>query len=101
MTAFAASTDLPSNINTTEKLAAWVGLALARCNPTLKILENPQLAAERVAQVFLIRADDGSNRLIVRLSLPVIDGYAEDPKKFWEKINALSDTALPAAFKAN
>ncbi len=41
MTALNISTDIPTNINTLEKLAAWVGLALERCNPSAKILESP------------------------------------------------------------
>lgn len=101
MTAINLSTDIPTNINTLEKLAAWVGLALARCNPSLKILEDPNAPAQRAAQVVLIKADDGSNRLVVRLSVPIADGYSESALKFWFNALPISDTALPAAFKAN
>ncbi len=37
MTALVVSTDIPSNINTLEKLAAWVGLAL---EDVLKVIKG-------------------------------------------------------------
>lgn len=101
MTLLTISTDIPTNINTLEKLAAWVGLALARCNPSLKILENPNADPERAAQAVLIKADDGSYRLVIRLSLKIADNYAEATQKFWFNTEELSGTALPAAFKSN
>lgn len=101
MTAIAIGTDIPSNIKTLEQLGAWVGLGLARCNPSLKILENPDAAPERAAQAVLIKADDGSYRLVIRLSLKVADNYAEATQKFWFNAEELSNTALPAAFKTN
>lgn len=101
MTAISISTDIPSNINTLEKLAAWVGLALSRCNPSLKILENPNSDSERAAQAVLIKADDGSFRLVLRLSIAVQDDYATSGNKFWINAQELSNTALPAAFKSN
>ena len=100
MTAIAIA-DIPSNINTLEKLGAWVGLGLARCNPSLKILEEPNATPQRAAQAVLIRADDGSFRLVIRLSIKVADNYAESTQKFWFNAEPLSDTALPAAFKSN
>lgn len=101
MTALNIATDIPTNINTLEKLAAWVGLALARCNPSLKILESPDQFPQRAAEAVLIKADDNTHRLIVRLVLPMADDYASSTKKSWEDINTFSDVALPAAFKTN
>lgn len=101
MTAINIATDIPSNINTLEKLVAWGVLGLARCNPGLKILENPNADPERAAQAVLIKADDGSYRLVLRASIKVIDGYAESTQKFWFNCQELSETALPAAFKSN
>lgn len=95
------STDIPTNINTLEKLAAWVGLALARCNPSLKILEDPNLPPQRAAEAVLLKADDNSYRLVIRLSLPIDAGYAENTAKFWTNTNELSNTALPTAYKSN
>ena len=101
MTAFVTS-DIPTSINTLEKLATWVGLALQRCNPNTTVLEAPGLNPERVASVILFKADDNSTRLGIRLSLQVADGYAENPQKFWTNVVELPQSAtLPAAFKTN
>lgn len=101
MSAVNIASELPTNLNTVEKIAAWAGLALARCNPSTKVLENPNLPSERVALTALIKADDGSNRLVIRLSLPVDDNYPISTKKFWENVTEISETVLPAAFKTN
>lgn len=101
MTAINITTDIPSNINTLEKLAAWVGLALTRCNPSLKVLESPDQFPQRAAESVLLKADDNTYRQIVRLVLPVSDDYASSNKKFWENIGEFSNVALPAAFKSN
>ena len=101
MTAINIATDIPTNINTLEKLAAWVGLALARCNGNNTILEQKNSPAERVAAAVLIKADEGSNRLVVRLSIPIADAYPESTQKFWFNALPMSDTALPAAYKTN
>ena len=102
MTALTISTDIPTNINTLEKLAAWVGLALERCNPTLKILESPDAEPQRVAQAVLIRADDATHRMIIRVAIPINDDYASNSTvKFWQNAQVLSDVALPTAYKAN
>jgi len=78
-----------------------VGLALARCNPTARLLEDPNAAPQRICETVMIRADDNSLRLVVRLSIPIADGYAENTAKFWNNANEISNTALPAAYKVN
>ena len=102
MTALNIATDIPTNINTLEKLAAWTGLALERVNPTLKLLESPDAEPQRVAQAVLIRADDATHRMIIRVSIPIADDYASNSTvKFWQNANELSNVALPTAYKAN
>lgn len=102
MTALTIATDIPSNINTLEKLAAWVGLALERCNPSTKLLESPNSQPQRVAEAVLIRADDASHRMIIRLAIPISDAYAENSTvKFWQNALEIDTTALPTAYKVN
>jgi hypothetical protein len=102
MTAFTSSTDLPSGINSLERLAAWTGLTLARINPTAKILEVPYADPERICQAFLVKADDGSNRLVLRLSIPLSDDYAVNTsQKLWMNALDISNTVIPSAFKTN
>lgn len=101
MTAINPATDIPSSVNTIEKLAAWAVLALARCNPDAKILEIPGQPSVEVALATLLKASDGSIRYVVRASLPVNPAYGETAAKFWNNITDVSTTALPAAFKVN
>lgn len=101
MTDVNIETDIPSDITTLEQLASWVALALNRCNPSRKVLENPDLSPQPVAYVGLIRADNNTNRLVVRLSLPIADNYPESGKKFWMNTLTFDDVELPLAFKSN
>lgn len=94
--------DIPDSACTSlEKLASWVGTALARCNPTARLLEDPNAFPQRICETVMVKADDNSFRQVVRLSLPVADGYAENTAKFWNNVGEISGTVLPAAFKSN
>lgn len=93
--------DIPSNCTTLERVVAWGCLALERCNPSRKIVESPSGDPVRVIEVTFFKADDGSYRMGVRLSLPVDANYASMTNKFWERITELDTTALPAAYKTN
>lgn len=100
MTAF-TSTDIPSNINTLEKLHAWSGLALARCNPTAKVLESANGDPVRIVEVVTIKDDVGIYRLVVRTALPLDPNYAESTVKLWELIQDIDNVGIPSAFKSN
>lgn len=99
MTALTLSSDIPNNINTLERLICWAGLALRRVNPVASVLETPGAYAEPVAQTVLLKADDNTIRLVVRVSVPIDPAYAESTLKFWMHAQELSNTVLPAAFK--
>ncbi|MDJ0635357.1 MAG: hypothetical protein QNJ34_19350 [Xenococcaceae cyanobacterium MO_188.B29] len=102
MTAINITTDIPSNINTLERLAAWSIMALRRTNPTQKVLEVADTTPVNVAQAALIQAEDGSVRFFGRVSISVESDYAEDNvNKLWMKAEELSNTTLPEAFKTN
>lgn len=100
MTAFNKD-QIPTNINTLERLALWTGLALARINPTLAALEAENASPEKVAQVLFFRAADNNLRCIVRLSIVVDPTYDVQTRKFWENAQELSNVTLPAGFNAN
>lgn len=100
MSAFATN-QLPTNINTLERLGLWTGLALARINPTLAALEAENASPEKVAQVLFFRAADDNLRCIVRLSLVIDPTYSTQTRKFWENAFELSNTTLPAGFNVN
>jgi hypothetical protein len=101
MTALVIASQIPSNINTLEKLAAWSGLALAYINPSITGVEG-QGYTERSAQAnpYFIQADNRT-RLIVRVSLPLSPDYLAGGAKFWGYAQDLSNTAIPALFTSN
>jgi hypothetical protein len=102
MTAFTASTDLPSAVNSLEKLAVWTGLVLGRVNPTLAILEDPGFAPERVCQTQIRRVDDGSERCIIRIAVPMDETYKSDiSRKLWTFASDISNIVIPTGFKSN
>jgi hypothetical protein len=101
MTALTLATQIPSQIDTLEKLMAWTGLCLANINPTLEAIEG-QGYSERVAQAnpFFIRADNRT-RLIIRASLPLDPNYLAGGSKFWTYAQILSNTPIPQTFSQN
>jgi hypothetical protein len=100
MTSF-VTTDIPTQINTLERLAAWVALALQRVNPTLSIIEQSNAAPERTCQAVLATAEDDTVRLVARISIEIDPDYAESTSKLWLSAREFSNTTLPAAFKVN
>ncbi len=101
MTAINIATDIPSQINTLEKLFAWAGLALANINPSLTALEGVGYT-ERCAQagIFYVAADN-KYRALIRGSVQMSSDYLAGGAKQWTFAQELSNTALPAIFKAN
>jgi hypothetical protein len=102
MTTINIATDIPSQINTLERLAMWSCMALRRVNPTLAVIEVSNQTAEKVAQTAIVQADDGKIRFVGRLSIEVASDYGEDStSKLWTKALEFSNTQLPAAYKTN
>lgn len=100
MTQIDITTDIPSNINTLERLATWAIISLQQVNPTLKVIEVSQEAPVHVAQAALVQADDGTIRFFGRVSIPMADDYAADNSvKLWMKSEEFGNIALPAAYK--
>lgn len=101
MTALNITTDIPSGINTLEKLAAWANLTLANINPTLTAIEGVGYT-ERVAQagVFYVAADN-KYRLLGRASIQISPDYLAGGAKLWTYAQELSNAAIPATFKSN
>lgn len=101
MTAINIATQIPSQINTLEKLAAWTGLALANINPALTAIEGVGYT-ERVSQagIFYVQADN-KYRALIRLSIQMSPDYLAAGGKLWTYAQELSNTAIPAIFTAN
>ena len=102
MTQIDITTDVPSQINTLERLTAWCIFALKACNPDLRVVEVSNLEGELVAQASIFQADSGSIRIVGRASIEIDPNYASDTtQKLWQHAQELSNTELPAAFKTN
>ncbi|MEA5627571.1 glucose-6-phosphate dehydrogenase [Nostoc sp. UHCC 0251] len=101
MTAINLATDIPSQIDTVEKLAAWCAGILFANFPDMTVIEGVGYS-ERAAQVgeFWVAADL-KTRKIVRLSLHVSADHLSGSGKPWTFVQPLGNTAIPAAFKAN
>ncbi|WP_017314927.1 hypothetical protein [Mastigocladopsis repens] len=101
MTALNIATDIPSQINTVEKLAVWCGFALSNINPSMTAIEGVGYT-ERVSQagVFYVQADV-KHRALIRHSIQMSGDYQAGGAKIWTFAQELSNTALPAIFKAN
>lgn len=88
---------IPASIDTVEKLGAWVGLLLHRANGTLKVIESPGFS-DYACQASVFQADDGTQRLVIRLDLQLSDDYAESGAKLWTQTVPFSNVAIPAAY---
>lgn len=98
MTAINTSTQLPTAIDTVEKLAAYSVLALARVNPTLRVLELPG-ESQFAIEATIIPADDGTDRLIARMSIELDPSWSSDTANpIYLLAKELSNTVLPSGF---
>jgi hypothetical protein len=87
---------IPSNINTLEKLALWTALTLRSLNGSNAIVEANGLLPEPVAQCPTIESPNNGVRQIVRLNIGLNPNYASDKtKKLWEFAEELTGGALP------
>jgi hypothetical protein len=87
---------IPSNINTLEKLALWTALTLRSLNGSNAIVEANGLLPELVAQCPTIETPNNGVRQICRLNIGLNPNYASDKtKKLWEFAEELTGGALP------
>lgn len=101
MTALNPATDIPSQINTLEKLAVWVGMAMANINPSLTVIEGVGYT-ERACQsnIFYVAADD-AHRALIRQSIKMDAAYQAGGLKMWMFAQELSTNPIPSIFKSN
>ena len=95
-----ALNQIPTNINTLEKLVAWAAFATQKCNPTKTIVEQSNTDPINVASVSIFRADDQSLRALVRINLPLDSNYAESLDPMWTSALEISNTDIPASYLA-
>lgn len=101
MTAF-APTDLPSSINTVEKLAVWCAMVLNHLNPNTTAVEAPNTAV-RVATsglFYIVDSDPPRWRHVGRQSIPMNANWQRGTAKVWTFAEDLSSAAIPTEFKS-
>jgi hypothetical protein len=101
MTAINIATDIPSQINTLEKLYVWAALALANINPQVTAIEGVGYT-ERCAQagIFYVAADN-KYRALLRGSIQVSADHLAGGAKNWTYAQELSNDPLPAIYRSN
>lgn len=86
--------------NTVEQLTAYCGLLMARINPSIAFLETENTSI-KACQVTIGRAADNTELLIVRVAIPLTANWDSDSTKpIWQAVGVVSDTAVPASYKA-
>jgi hypothetical protein len=97
-----APSDIPSDINTYEKLAVWIGTILEQSAGTREVLEVEGARPERVAQAPVFADGNNNLRVAVRLSIPMDRAlYSDRTKKFWQFAGVVVSTDVPESFKTN
>lgn len=92
--------DIPTEINTVERLAAYSLFLLARLNPTLAVLEVLGEPEVRAAFAGIGQDSNGVNRVICRCSIPLDANYASSGDAIWLLTDELSNVAIPEQYKA-
>lgn len=101
MTTF-TTPNIPSNINTIEKLHFWTSLILRSVNGPKSVVENEGFLPERVAQAPIIESPNDGIRTLTRVNLQLDPAYASDrTKKLWEFANELTQGSIPTTFLSN
>lgn len=101
MVAF-ATTDIPSSINTVEKLLVWANALMDELHPSVTAIEASGVA-ERVCSsgFFKITATDPVTwRAISRTSIPLNSAWRRGNAKVWTFAIDISSASIPTEYKS-
>jgi hypothetical protein len=101
MTALNIATDIPSNINTMEKLAVWVSNCLFTLNPGVNNVEGENYSQRSAQAGTYFVAATNKTRHVGRNSIELSAGYSVGDEKQWFYALPLSDAPLTTAMKTN
>lgn len=92
---------IPSQINSLERLAVWVGTLLSKINPVQRIpvdnASNP-----RCAQYSIFKDQDGQEHIYIELVIKLDPTWTSDTAtKAWMKAMDISETAILASYTSN
>lgn len=100
MTTFNPSTDLKAGINTETKLLAYAILANLKMYKGKTYNEVEGASPSPVLTGSIVRADDGTDRLIGRFAIPLAPGWAEDTtNQLWALAQPFGTVDWPAEYK--
>lgn len=97
------ATDIPTNIDTVERLVAWGSVLLFDLNRGrfYKELDGDNGAVPLITSG-IVEAADGTDRLITRIAIPYDPIFRTDKtQKIWMYAQEFAETEIPAAFKTN
>lgn len=101
MVAF-ATTDIPSSVNTLEKLLVWANAIMDELHPDVTAIEAAGVA-ERVCSsgVFKVTAISPVQwRAISRTSIPIASSWRRGNAKLWTFAQDISNVAIPTEYKS-
>lgn len=101
MTALNIATDIPSNINTLEKLAVWASNCLFTLNPTILAVEAENFSQRSANAGTYYVAATNKTRHVGRNSIELAAGYSVGDEKQWFYALPLSDAPLTPSMKTN
>lgn len=90
---------IPTDIDTYEKLAVWLGVAFEQAAGTREVLEVEGARPEKVAQAPIFVDANNVLRVAVRISIPIDRAvYSDRTKKFWQFAGVIVNTEIPISF---
>lgn len=100
MVAFQPS-DIPSSVNSLEKLQVWTTTILQHLHPTMTVIEATGVAerAATAAPFYIVASDPAAWRYISRTSVKLDPNWQRGVSKIWANAQDLSSQSIPPEFK--
>lgn len=103
MAALDINSQIPSNLNSVERMVLWTLLLYKKLvgNKTYEEVQGAG-ATVRFCETFYQTVGDGRTFVVVRVAVPLAEDYATDTTvKLWMKAEDVVDTTLPVAYTTN
>lgn len=92
------STEMPQSLTTLEQIAAWVGITMAAVHVDKEYLLT-DTTTEKAADIAILRAADGTDRLVCRFSIPLDPNYTTPTTPLWTYAAEIAEVTIPTRFK--
>lgn len=94
-------TDIPSSINSVEKLTVWCATILQNLHPELTVIEaaGQNQLAQTAAPYFITVSDPPVWRYVARSSIQLNSNWQRGSSKLWTHAIDLSSQSIPTEFK--